>query len=248
MRNKLSKDNMELLNNFIEKRIKESYIKYYNGKVIDNEDSDKLGRCRIRVFGVYGIDIPDEDIPWALPDFSFIGSTLGSFVVPPVDAIVKVYFDDKNIYTPKYTTKIMDSNNLPSDLNEDYPHTMIFFETDEGEYFKINRKTNETTYHTASGATFVITSDGNLEIDLQGCDTGNVTITDKSANTLTMDSTGVKINDKFLVNEDFLQWMIDNISKLGLGNLGAPVPIFPAAATSLVTGVQIPENFKTDKL
>ena len=249
MREKLSKDNMELLTNFIDKRIKESYIKYYNGKVINNEDPEKLGRCRIRVFGVYGNDIPDEDIPWALPDFAFIGSTLGSFVVPPVDAIVKVYFDDKNTYAPKYTTKVLDTNNMPTDIDDDYPNTMIFFETDEGDFFKINRKTLETTYHTASGVTILIDPKGNVEMSLEGADIGHgdVNILDGHGNTMSMDSEGVKVNGHFLATDTYVAWLAKNLAALSLGNLGAPSPISPVAAAEFTTNNALFDKYLTDK-
>ncbi len=199
----LKKDDLQRLNDFVEKKLAEKYTKFYNGKVIDNKDPEKLGRCRIRVFGVYGSDIPNEDIPWAVPDFTFVGSTVGSFVVPPPDALVKVYFDQNNVYAPKYTTKVLDKNKLSTERDEDYPDTMVFFETDEGEFFKINRKTFTTTYHTASGINFIIDKDGNVDINTEGTNSGDITITTKDNNKLELlndvngGDFGVKITDRF---------------------------------------------------
>ena len=61
-----------------------NHLTFYMGKVEDNVDPDKLGRCRIRVYGEFSDDIPTKDLPWALPDLNFSGSSIGSFVVPPI--------------------------------------------------------------------------------------------------------------------------------------------------------------------
>jgi len=99
----------------------------YSGKVVDNNDPDRLGKCRIRVYSIYGNEIPDEDLPWALPDFNFVGSLVGSFVVPPVGAIVKVYFDKGDIYLPHYTTKAVDNKHLPTQKDKYYPNNMVYW-------------------------------------------------------------------------------------------------------------------------
>jgi len=150
--------------------IRESYIDYYNtfvGKVIDNNDPDKLGRCKIRVYGVFGGEIPNDDLPWATPDMNFVGSKLGSFVVPPVDALVKVYFNAGDIYQPHYTTKVVDENNQPSQKDTDYPDNMVLFETDDGDYLTVNRKTKETTFNHNSGTKIVIDKEGSIEITVR---------------------------------------------------------------------------------
>ena len=85
---------------------------FYPGKVVNNKDPERLGRCQIRVYGVYDDAIPAADLPWAIPDFSFAGSSKGSFIVPTVDSIVNVYLDNNDMYTPKYTTKVLQKDSL----------------------------------------------------------------------------------------------------------------------------------------
>lgn len=200
MKEKLSKDLADILREFVSKKTKEAYAKFYTGKIVDNVDPEKLGRCKIRVFSVYGEEIPDADLPWAVPDFNFIGSTIGSFVVPPIDAIIKVYFDNGDIYVPRYTTKVVDGNNISNEAGEDYPDTMVFFETDEGEYFKINRKTNETTYRTASGVMIKVDADGIVSIDSQDTETGDVSITTKGKIILTTgDDTTIDVTGNVII-------------------------------------------------
>lgn len=158
---------------------------WFTGKVVNNNDPDKEGKCQIRVFGIFGPDLPDSDIPWALPDFNFIGSKLGSFVVPPVDAIVKVYFDHGDIYLPHYSTKAVVKSSQPSQKDTDYPDNMVMFETDDGDYFTMNRKTKETTFNHNSGTKITIAKDGSIEINSKG------KIDIKHTNILTIDGKSV---------------------------------------------------------
>ncbi|MFW6219511.1 MAG: phage baseplate assembly protein V [bacterium] len=142
-----------------------SRLTIYAGKVVDNKDPGKLGRCRIRVFSLFSEDINDNDLPWALPDFGFIGSLKGSFIVPPVGAIVSVYFELGDRYLPRYVNKIIDETNMPSDKNTDYPDNMIFYETDNGDKFIINRRRKTTEFTHSSGTKIKIDALGNVEID-----------------------------------------------------------------------------------
>lgn len=168
----------EILKNFISTKAGAKEIRFFTGKVVNNNDPDKEGKCQIRVYGIFPSEIPDDDLPWSTPDFSFIGGLKGSFVVPPIDAIVRVYFDNADIYAPFYTTKAFNKNQLDfnSDINDDYPDTMVFFETDQGEYFKINRKTRLTTYRHSSGSIVTINEAGSISISTEAADTGDLTI------------------------------------------------------------------------
>ena len=141
---------------------------FYPGKVVSNEDPEKLGRCQIRVYGVYNKAIPNGDLPWAIPDASFTGSIAGSFIVPTVGSLVNVYFDNNDIYTPKFSTKVVQKDsltNMASTYDKDYPNTMVFFETDNGDYFKINRKTLEAEFRHASGLIITVDASGNINLD-----------------------------------------------------------------------------------
>lgn len=160
---------------------------FHSGRVEDNDDPEQLGRCKIRVYGVHSDKIPTKDLPWVAPDFDFIGSALGSFIVPPVDVIVNVYFDKGDIYNPRYTTKVLDGN-LPSGIDEDYPDTMVFFETDQGEYFKVNRRTGKTTYRHSSGVIFTITQEGDISLDTDPAESGSIDINIKGAATVMADT------------------------------------------------------------
>lgn len=136
----------------------------YVGVVADNNDPEKLGRCKIVVYSVYD-GVPVSDLPWAVPEFAFIGGTRGSFIVPPVGALVNVYFNRGEIYLPVYTTKVLTTKNMPKNKDIDYPHNMVFFETDKGDSFEINRLRETATYTHSSGTKFTIDKDGSVKID-----------------------------------------------------------------------------------
>lgn len=177
IRDTLGAEVSNLLKSFIDKKVAEREIRFFNGKIVNNRDPLKEGRCQIRVFGKYTDDIPDEDIPWATPDFNFIGSQLGSFIVPPVDALVKVYFDNDDFYNPRYTTKSFEKPNFnfSAGIDTDYPDTMVFFETDRGEFFKINRLKGTTTYRHVSGVIIEFDADGNMTYSSESSERGSVT-------------------------------------------------------------------------
>jgi hypothetical protein len=152
---------------------------FYIGKVINNIDPDKNGRCQIKVYGLFD-EIPDSDLPWALMDDKFVGSKVGSFIVPPIGAIVRVRFENDDVYFPVYTTKVLDKNNsLNSVSNLNFtgdPNTLIFFATDNGDYFKINTLTKETEYRASNGDFIKIDILGNITVDSSNNPTSMITI------------------------------------------------------------------------
>ena len=168
IRSIVAKTPEESMKSFIDSDIddEENYI--YTGIVVDNNDPDRQGKCRIRVYSIFGDDIPDDSLPWALPDFSFVGSQCGNFIVPSVDTVVKVYFDHGDIYLPHYSTKAIDSNNLSKRRMKRYPDNIVLFETDAGDYMEIDRVSSTFTLHQKSGTQIVIYSNGNVEIDCKG--------------------------------------------------------------------------------
>jgi uncharacterized protein involved in type VI secretion and phage assembly len=174
MRQQLSEDIFILLKDFLDKNLTESYYRFYEGIVVNNNDPDKLGRCKVRVMGIFSDSITDDDLPWALPDFSFIGGKSGSFIVPHINTLVNVYFERGDIYLPHYTTKIIDKQNLPEERLIDYPDTMVLMKTDEGDVWEMNRKTKRLLFTHNSGTKIEIDKDGNVDILVKGNETKTV--------------------------------------------------------------------------
>jgi hypothetical protein len=180
-RENILKDINNNLKDILEKHGYKNNIKWYIGRVENNNDPLKLGRCKIRVIGEFGNEINTESLPWSNPDFNFIGGSLGSFIVPPNDSLVRVYFENNDIYRPLYTTKVIQRNEFDNwdDKDESYPDTMIFFEDDLGSLFKINRKTGEATFRHSSGMIFSIDKNGNCIINNENTSSGKLTISSK---------------------------------------------------------------------
>ena len=72
--------------------IKDTMAGSFLGKVEDIEDPSRLGRVRVRVYGVYELPIRLEDIPWAVP--AVPGRR------PAIGEIVPVMFMNDNHYRP----------------------------------------------------------------------------------------------------------------------------------------------------
>lgn len=154
----------ELMKEYLDRRSEDNDRCMYSGIVVNNNDPDQEGKCQIRVYSIFDDNIPNSDLPWALPDFNFIGSKVGSFVVPPNGAIVKVYFDNGDVYLPHYTTKAVNKNSLPSQRNTDYPNNMVLLETDEGDFVTLNRSTGRYRIFTRSGAQIVLDANGDATV------------------------------------------------------------------------------------
>lgn len=187
------KEITETLKEFI-KQDHQPKVHWFTGTIEDNVDPKKNGRCRIRVYGVFSdLNIPTDALPWAKKDESFVGSSVGSFVVPPIGTIVKVYFENDDVYNPIYTTKALVTSTLSSERDEDYPNSMVLFETDAGEFFKINRTTNESVYRHASGTLIKINEEGDISIDNSGTSSGKVNFISKGDISLVSETGSVKI-------------------------------------------------------
>jgi hypothetical protein len=145
---------------FLNDTFKDDYIYEYTGKVVNNNDKEKLGRCQIRVYNIFDTTIPDADLPWALPSFA-----IDSFIVPSVGSVVLVRFDRGDVYAPVYSTKVVDKSDLPSQRLKDYPNNLIQYETKSGDFYSINRSTGETTIHHRSGSSIKVNKDGSVELD-----------------------------------------------------------------------------------
>lgn len=99
--------------------------KNFLGEVLDGNDPDKEGRCKVKIFGMFSAqdpiindgkptgevvqtDLPIEDTPWASPangKFFAGGDTLGfgDISIPKVGTIVKITFPTSDLYSPEWT-------------------------------------------------------------------------------------------------------------------------------------------------
>ena len=104
------------------------------GVVTNNIDPLFSGRCQIRVFRLMD-SIDGQDLPWAVPVNStlFAGDGAGSLSVPKIGQIVRVQFNNGDVYAPEYSTIQNIDTELIETIKEDYDGTHVLaFDPDEG--------------------------------------------------------------------------------------------------------------------
>jgi len=114
---------------------KELAGKVYLGKIVDNNDPDQEGRCKINVFGVFD-DLSDEELPWANPSSRnmFAGGDGGfaNISVPKVGSIVQVKFVEGQIYSIEYTTIQNFNKAVQAEISDSYLNShVIAYDVDE---------------------------------------------------------------------------------------------------------------------
>lgn len=103
------------------------------GVVTNNKDPLFSGRCQIRVFRLFD-NLNAENLPWAIPINStvFAGNGAGSLSIPKIGQIVRVQFNNGDIYAPEYSTIQNVDTQLIETIKEDYEGThVLLFDPDE---------------------------------------------------------------------------------------------------------------------
>ena len=191
-------------NNFID--FYGDQTRWFFGSVVDVMDPEKLGRVKVRVFGVYDSKdkqnknvIADNDLPWAqivVPVTTGIhegkGQNLGLLVGTQVFGM---FLDGQNSQLPMVigtVPKVIDTGEVDSDKNPilksdanpkaeaNYPHNKVY-ETETGHYKEYDDTPGAERIKEAhkSGTFYEMDKDGNMTID--ATKTGARTITIKSS-------------------------------------------------------------------
>ena len=103
------------------------------GIITNNADPLHSGRCQIRVYRLMD-DIDSKNLPWAIPANStiFAGDGAGSLSVPKIGQIVRVQFNNGDVYAPEYTTIQNIDTQLIQEIQEDYEGThVLLYDPDE---------------------------------------------------------------------------------------------------------------------
>ena len=141
----------------------------YRGVVEDNNDPAMLGRCRIRVWGIHGIQksgenegIPTRGLPWAEPALGLLEgsqSGLGAFAVPLNGSHVFLFFEggywESPIYfatVPGKPESVADPSLGFNDPNGTYPLEEYVGESD---FPRIARGVIEGTIHATKHSNLV---------------------------------------------------------------------------------------------
>lgn len=82
-----------------------TYLRAMKGVVVDNDDPLKMGRVRVRIYSIQQSKedgIKDEQLLWAQPMFLGAAYNSGQFIVPEVESVVLVIFEQGDKDTPLY--------------------------------------------------------------------------------------------------------------------------------------------------
>ena len=128
------------------------------GIVVSNEDPDFLGRCKVRVFGLFD-NLSIDAIPFAIPEISNIHAgegKNGSFEYPKLNSIVKVRFENNSIYSPIYSNVFQPSENMIAEVKDSYVNAHVLLWDDE-ENIKI--------IYTQNGGMLIFKQESIIQID-----------------------------------------------------------------------------------
>lgn len=153
----------------------------YRGVVEDNSsDPKKMGRCKVRVFGVHSPNkiktdtdgIPTNELPWCEPVMGLFEGSIsgyGAWTVPQQGSHVMVFFENGHILKPRYFATVP---GLPTDKNHGLSDNQGFSDPDgrypdklnEPDFNRLarNEKTNDTIVGTKNSQkdTGISTADG----------------------------------------------------------------------------------------
>jgi hypothetical protein len=234
----------------------------YLGKIVSIDDPEKIGRCKIMVYGVYGDEnqklsnISVEDIPYAYPlNSSIFGKNgCGSFSTPKTNQIVRVIFDGDQ-YHPRYWSVEDLDDDLLTLLKESYEnfHALL---VDSEEKLKIYYSKKSGLLMNLDDSLMNILPDNSILIDHKGSSStielrgNNMTIKTNgnidmsSQNNITINSNFVHangINTDIGANPIFSSMNGEIAMKLllALGTaIDAKLPLSPGVNSGLVTNME----------
>jgi hypothetical protein len=129
------------------------------GRIVDNNDPEKEGRCRVMVYGLFEneepiyddkgdptggttkVEIPVDNLPWAQPiNRKMFGGGKGGFAdisIPKIDTFVQVQFSEGDIYGIEYTSIQNINTAVQADISESYlnSHVLAYDEDEELKVF-----------------------------------------------------------------------------------------------------------------
>lgn len=213
----------------------------YLGKVEDINDPLKIGRCKIRIGFLFGEDITTENLPWAYPAYSISfggGGQCGSVSIPKIGAIVRVHFENGNIYTPIYASLQELADDVKELLQQNYEGThVILHDSDVDLQMHYTADTNGGLETTLKGSTIKIGN--NTLITIATPDEQAITEYDKDSITNTANSEIMNTATNEIRNTSSVVW--DKGEKVKLGSipinsavLGEPLFLLLSSMASII--------------
>jgi len=178
-------------------KVERSFYGKYRGLVVENADPEKLGRLKVKVPSVLGSDVVTG---WATPCVPYGGAADQGFLfIPEVDAGVWVEFEEGDLEFPiwvgTYWTKPGGDSELPKPNDPDGteqgnvqdPPTRKIIKTLKGHTIQLEDTDGDEMVlivEAVNGQVMALNQDG-------------IKITDgKNGNTVTLDNSGIIIEDK----------------------------------------------------
>lgn len=227
----------------IENTTKDLVNKIFYGTVIDNNDPDKDGHCKVRVFGVFD-NIEDENLPWAAPaNFKIFGGGEdgggGDISIPKLNAIVKIIFPEGNLYSPEWMGLAYLNQNVKNEIQNSYLNShVIAYDVDE--QLKILYTPEKGLLISYKNSEIIINPDSSITIEHSNAESiielvgSTINVVSQSQINVTspkcvIDSGNVEIGEgateKLVLGNTFKDLFN---SHTHVGNLGAPTsPPFP---------------------
>lgn len=139
------------------------------GQVVDNQDPEKIGRCRIKVFGLFD-NLADSDLPWSNPKKTVMfgqNGQAGSISIPKNGSILKVTFDNQDIYSPEYHYHQELAQDVKDQLQSEYDGTHIFCFDGDVKLKMYYVKSTGLTFE-LDGSRININTDNSIQIEHKG--------------------------------------------------------------------------------
>jgi hypothetical protein len=230
--------------------------KIFIGEVVDNNDPEQEGRCKIKVFGLFdGDDISPESIPWAQPfgRKMFAGGGNGGYAdisVPKIGTYLRVQFAEGDLMAPEYTAIQSVNPEVKAEISDTYINSHVLaYDVDEemkifytpGKGLNIFHKDSQIIINPDSSITIEHAATDSI-IELIGPQI-NIVAREKvtvTAPNVTIDHTstielGAGAAEKLVLGDTFLTLFN---SHTHFGNMGAPTspPIQPMLAQAHLSG------------
>ena len=164
--------------------------KYFLGKILDNDDPEREGRCKIMVYGLYEAEeskvdpkgnptgavekkeVNPDAVPWAHPGGRkmFAGGSDGGFAdisIPKIGTYVQVRFNEGSIYAPEYFSIQTINPDVQSEISDSYldSHVLAYDVDEEMKIFYTPSK-GLTLFHKDSQ--IIINPDSSITIEHKG--------------------------------------------------------------------------------
>lgn len=167
----------------------------YTGVVEDNDDPKGLQRIKVRIKELHG-NLETASLPWCVKDNSASTSnSTGVVCIPSVGQLVRVKFDNGDIYSPRYSTGLINTA-VPEYLQGGvgfFDFNNFIKISPEGIRYKDNN--NNEVIMNSSGITLLDKNKNSVFLDNSGALNINIGQT-----IFRMDSTGVHINSPLAVD------------------------------------------------